>query len=50
LLAEFARHGVNEDALAAELQKAGAESFMKSWKSLLAQIEAKSATLAKKVG
>jgi transaldolase len=48
LLAEFAKAGVNEDSLAAELQKAGAESFMKSWKSLLAQIEAKSATLAKK--
>ena len=50
LLAEFARHGVNEDALAADLQRAGAESFMKSWKSLLGQIETKSATLTKKAG
>jgi transaldolase len=50
LLAEFARAGVNEDVLAADLQRAGAESFMKSWKSLLGQIEAKSATLAKRAG
>jgi transaldolase len=48
LLAEFAQHGINEDALAADLQRAGAESFMKSWKSLLSQIETKSAALAKK--
>jgi transaldolase len=48
LLAEFARAGVNEDALAADLQRAGADSFMKSWKSLLGQIEAKSAVLAKR--
>jgi transaldolase len=46
-LAEFARAGVNEDTLAAQLQRAGAESFMKSWQSLLARIEEKSATLAK---
>jgi len=50
LLAEFAKHGVIEDALAAELQRAGADSFMKSWKSLLGQIDAKSATLAKRAG
>jgi transaldolase len=50
LLGEFAKHGVNEDALAAELQRAGAESFMKSWKSLLGQIDAKSAALVKRAG
>ncbi len=50
LLAEFANSGVNEDALAADLQHAGAESFMNSWKSLLGQIEAKSATLARRTG
>jgi len=50
LLAEFAKAGVNEDALAAELQRAGAESFMKSWQSLLGQIDAKSATLVKRAG
>jgi transaldolase len=50
LLAEFAKHGVTEDALAAQLQRAGAESFMKSWQSLLSQIETKSATLARRAG
>jgi transaldolase len=50
LLAEFAQHGVHEDALAADLQRAGAESFMKSWKSLLGQIEAKSTLLATRTG
>jgi transaldolase len=50
LLAEFEKHGITEDALAADLQRAGADSFMKSWKSLLGQIEVKSATLAKRAG
>ncbi|MEO8062995.1 MAG: transaldolase [Pseudomonadota bacterium] len=50
LLAEFARAGVDEDALAADLQRAGAESFMKSWKSLLAQIDAKGSRLVKRAG
>jgi transaldolase len=50
LLAQFAAHGVNEDALAAELQRAGADSFKKSWASLLGQVEAKSAALSKKAG
>jgi transaldolase len=50
VLAEFAKHGVTEETLAAELQRAGAESFMKSWKSLLGQIDAKSAALVKRAG
>ncbi|MEJ0087378.1 MAG: transaldolase [Pseudomonadota bacterium] len=50
LLAAFAAHGIDEDALAADLQRAGADSFMKSWKSLLGQIEAKSVALAKRAG
>ena len=49
-LAEFAKRGIDEDTLAAELQHAGAESFMKSWQSLLGQIEAKSATLKRRAG
>ena len=49
-LAAFAKAGINEDTLAAELQRAGAESFMKSWKSLLGQIDSKSTTLAQRAG
>jgi transaldolase len=48
VLAQFAKAGVNEEQLAAELQKAGAESFMKSWKSLLGRLDEKSASLARK--
>jgi transaldolase len=50
LLGEFAAHGITEDALAADLQRAGADSFRKSWKSLLGQIDAKGALLAKRAG
>jgi len=45
VLAEFARAGVNVDALAAQLQDEGAKSFVKSWNDLLAVIESKSAVL-----
>jgi transaldolase len=45
VLAEFARAGIDVDALAARLQQEGAASFAKSWNQLLAVIEAKSAAL-----
>ena len=45
MLAEFARDGVDIDALAARLQQEGAASFAKSWDQLMAVIEAKSAAL-----
>lgn len=44
-LAEFAKAGVNLDALAAQLQDEGARSFVTSWHELLALIAAKSAAL-----
>jgi transaldolase len=47
VLAEFARAGVDDPALAAQLQREGAESFGKSWKDLLDRIAAKSAMLEK---
>ncbi|MFM0672153.1 transaldolase [Paraburkholderia sediminicola] len=47
VLAEFARAGVDDAALAAGLQREGAESFDKSWKDLLGRIAAKSAMLEK---
>jgi transaldolase len=46
-LAQFAKAGVDADALAARLQTEGAESFVKSWNELMAVIASKSASLAK---
>jgi len=47
VLADFARAGVDIDALAARLQDEGAESFVKSWEELMGVIASKSADLAK---
>jgi transaldolase len=47
VLDEFARAGVDLEALAAELQRQGAAAFVKSWDSLLACISEKSAALKK---
>jgi transaldolase len=49
MLARFQRAGVDLDALAARLQRDGAESFVKSWNDLIACIESKGEAL-KKVG
>ena len=46
VLAEFARAGVDVQALAAALQREGAEAFSRSWKDLLERIAAKSSVLA----
>jgi transaldolase len=45
LLAEFARSGVEQGAIAAELQREGARSFTKSWNDLLQCLSSKSAQL-----
>ena len=47
VLTEFARAGIDSDALAAKLQDEGAKSFVKSWNELMAVIASKSAALAK---
>jgi transaldolase len=47
LLAEFARAGVDDAALAAELQREGTRSFDKSWNDLMDCIASKSAMLKK---
>jgi transaldolase len=47
VLAQFAKAGVDIDALAAELQHEGAKSFVKSWNDLMAVITSTSATLKK---
>ena len=42
VLAEFAREGVDDDALAADLQREGTEAFAKSWSDLMYRIASKS--------
>jgi len=46
-LAQFAKAGIDIDALAARLQDEGAKSFVNSWNDLMSVIASKSATLAK---
>jgi transaldolase len=45
VIAEFARAGIDDAALAAQLQREGTESFDKSWKDLLDRVSTKSRTL-----
>jgi transaldolase len=47
VLAEFAKAGVDVEALAARLQDEGAKSFVKSWNELLAVIASKSEAVKK---
>jgi transaldolase len=46
VLAEFRQAGIDDGALAAQLQREGAESFDESWKDLLDRLAAKRAALA----
>ena len=46
VLDEFTREGVNDDALAARLQREGVEAFAKSWSALLSRIKEKSSQRA----
>ncbi len=46
ILSTFARAGIHHDLLAADLQREGAEAFVKSWNELLACIGSKSALKA----
>jgi transaldolase len=45
VLTQFGEAGVDVDALGAQLQTEGAESFVKSWNDLMAVISSKSASL-----
>jgi transaldolase len=47
VIAEFTREGINDEVLAAELQREGAQAFAKSWHYLLACIAAKREQLKK---
>jgi transaldolase len=45
VLADFARAGIDIDALAAQLQADGAKSFTKSWNELMAVLASKTESL-----
>jgi transaldolase len=45
VIAAFAKAGIDDDELAADLQREGAESFVRSWKDLLDCIRSKHTTL-----
>lgn len=45
VLAEFAHDGIEEESLAAQLQREGAESFTKSWRDLMDVLASKCDTL-----
>jgi transaldolase len=47
VLAEFTREGVDDEALAADLQREGTEAFANSWSDLMSRIASKSAVLTK---
>jgi transaldolase len=47
VLAQFAKAGIDINALAAQLQDEGAKSFVKSWDELMSVIDVKSAALKK---
>ena len=47
VLAQFAKAGIDIDALAVQLQDEGAKSFVKSWNELMEVIESKSAAIKK---
>jgi transaldolase len=45
VIREFAKAGINVDALATQLQEEGAKSFVKSWNDLMSVIDSKSSAL-----
>jgi len=45
MIAKFAACGIDDQQLADDLQREGAESFVKAWKDLIDRINSKSATL-----
>jgi transaldolase len=46
VLAEFTREGVNDEALAADLQRQGIAAFAESWRELMSRIASRSELLA----
>jgi transaldolase len=50
VLAQFAKAGINLDALAAQLQDEGAKAFVKSWNELMGVIDSKTTVLSMAAG
>jgi len=48
ILVQFARQGIDVDALAVKLQRDGAQAFVDSWRELMRRIAEKSAALARR--
>lgn len=46
VITEFGKLGIDDSALAAQLQDEGAKSFVKSWNDLMAEIDAKNAAIS----
>ncbi|MBK7364285.1 MAG: transaldolase [Nitrosomonas sp.] len=49
VIAEYTSVGINDEVLAAELQREGTESFVKSWRDLMTCIAKKSDVLTRKI-
>jgi transaldolase len=49
VLAQFAKAGIDVDALAAQLQDEGAKSFVRSWEELMAVIDSRASALRESV-
>jgi len=49
VLGQFAKAGIDIDALTVQLQSGGAESFVKSWNDLMQVISSKTASLDRRV-
>jgi transaldolase len=47
VIAEFTREGINDDLLAADLQRQGVDAFAQSWRDLMYRVGAKSEVLTK---
>jgi transaldolase len=47
VISEFNREGINDEALADDLQRQGTEAFAKSWKDMMSRLASKSTVLAK---
>jgi transaldolase len=50
VIAQFRRAGIDDDAVAATLQREGVEAFAKSWRDLMDRIASKSAPIRKAAG
>ena len=50
VIAQFRRAGIDDDAVAATLQREGVDAFAKSWRDLMERIASKGAPIKKAAG